>query len=139
MPEKEENLRAMGKSTEPKASGIAKDWIGSQRDVSGKAGGAETALGLSQALWRRVPQGPLQPLVSSTAPSAAVQSNSMRTSALVQMQGSLERKSSALFPNLYKVPDPPPRWQVDFVWLIRSACLPLSSSRTTGVHHHAQL
>lgn len=40
MPEKEENLRAMGKSTEPKVSGIAKDWIGSQRDVSGKAGGS---------------------------------------------------------------------------------------------------
>lgn len=40
-----EEFRAMGKSTEPKVSRIAKGWISCHRDVSGKAGGGETSVG----------------------------------------------------------------------------------------------
>lgn len=39
MPGGGEELRAMGKSTEPKVWKIAKGWIRCHRNVSGKAGG----------------------------------------------------------------------------------------------------
>lgn len=57
-------LRAMGKSTEPEVSRVAKGWISCHRDVSGKAGGGETVIGLSQALWRRSHGGLFSPLSS---------------------------------------------------------------------------
>lgn len=82
--------------------------LGEQRQPSVESGTVEKG-----------PTGPLQPLVSSMAPSAAVQSTSTQTSALVQRQGSLGRKSSALFPNLHKVPDPPPHGRLILFGLSR--------------------